>query len=850
MKILLLLALSLCLPLSFIFGSSDLLCSPSQQTDSLKIIEKVYLHTDRYSYFPGDDIWFKAYLVEGADRILTNHSNNLHVELISPDGKILDSRIVRIMDGLGYGDFHISEKIATGYYRLRAYTNYMRNFGEDLFFTREILVVNSVDSGKEANDSVQNSGSRPEIQFFPEGGSLVENVTSVIAFKATDSLGRGCNVSGNITSSDGTLITTFSTVHNGMGKFLLTPERGKKYFATTGNIKGEVMGYQIPDCRSGGLVMTVAKNKRDTVQLIMRTNDTTLSYLMDKDLELVVSYHKSRICQYTFRIYKRQSTFNLPASSLPDGVLMLTLYDTRDQPLCERLVYISPKKQPALKLSANKTEFHKRDSVSIALTVNNSTDTAAIKTFLAFSATDELLANGYNSSGSNIASWFLLESDIKGYIEHASSYFDDSNTNRLDDLDLLLMTQGWRDFKWKYDVTEFSRENGFSITGKVRKKFLDVPLRNSTVTLCIFGKGNPFVTLLPVDSLGLFSLRNLDFSGKKRLVASVTDDKDRVKGQLIIDTLKYLPPEILKVVPERNDISGTVNYGFNLTAEKQPGTKSTLVKYIQYFEYKAAEQKKYRLSDTIRMGEITVTAKRIEVKESPRTLSRRYLGATPDRELVITPDLNRYSNIYELIINRFVSPFKLDPKVRHRMQNPIYLLDGFRISSEQLTSLPVNMVERVDVLDNPVSYAAFGTMVDVLGGSTSLEETTVLSSKGEKNLAIVPAKNIVKADGVVSIIMKWDYGMTPNPGTVNISYSGYDEPRIFYSPKHQTSLEKDYKPDFRNTLFWEPNIVIDGNRDQVLSFYNGDNSSVVKITVEGLTSSGIPVTASTRYTVH
>ena len=75
--------------------------------DSLRIIEKVYIHTDRSCYYPGDDIWFKAYLIDASDRFLSNQSNNLHVELISPSSKIIISRVIRLDGGLGNGDFKL-----------------------------------------------------------------------------------------------------------------------------------------------------------------------------------------------------------------------------------------------------------------------------------------------------------------------------------------------------------------------------------------------------------------------------------------------------------------------------------------------------------------------------------------------------------------------------------------------------------------------------------------------------------------------------------------------------------------------------------------------------------------------
>ena len=120
-------------------GSFDAFLIEDQiNDDTLKVIEKVYIHTDRNFYYSGEDIWFKAYLVDASYNQLTDHSNNLHIDLVSPHAKIIDSHIIRIENGLGNGDFTVLKDLPTGQYQLRAYTNYMRNFGEQLFFYKDV----------------------------------------------------------------------------------------------------------------------------------------------------------------------------------------------------------------------------------------------------------------------------------------------------------------------------------------------------------------------------------------------------------------------------------------------------------------------------------------------------------------------------------------------------------------------------------------------------------------------------------------------------------------------------------------------------------------------------------------
>jgi hypothetical protein len=256
--------------------------------DSAKVVEKVYLHIDRDSYYPGDDIWFKAYLIDGAERLLSSHSKNLHVELISLSNEIIRSCVLKLKEGLANGDFHLSDSLKSGRYRLRAYTNYMRNFGNELFFTKNINIINSRDADRSFTDVEAEINDRPEISFFPEGGSLVDNVVSKIAFKATDQQGNGYDVSGEIYSSANEKITDLKSTHKGMGIFSLEPSASKRYYAIVKSRSGVPFRYDIPTGFSTGVVLSVVKNQDGELLLLFKTNPGTLSGVMNHDLSLTV----------------------------------------------------------------------------------------------------------------------------------------------------------------------------------------------------------------------------------------------------------------------------------------------------------------------------------------------------------------------------------------------------------------------------------------------------------------------------------------------------------------------------------------------------------------------------------
>jgi hypothetical protein len=808
--------------------------------DSLKLIEKVYLHVDRDSYYPGDDIWFKAYLIDASSRLLSSQGTNLHVELISPSLAVIDSRVVKMNRGLGNGDFHISEKLNSGRYRLRAYTNYMRNFGDVLFFNKDILIINSLDAGKTFSEKPKETGNKPEISFFPEGGSLIDDVPSIVAFKAIDPHGYAYDVNGEIQSSKGEIVTEFKSTHKGMGTFSLKPVPGLKYFAVVKTKSGDLYRYEIPKRFSSGVVLSVSKNPDGSLLTTFKTNEVTLPLILERDLLLTVSQRNTVLESYSLRMKSQKSYMNLSTIVFPDGILTLTLSGMDSIPICERLVYIhNEADRVRINLTTSRNEYNKRDSVSVRISLADDSGNGK-EAFLSLSATEKLFTDNSSQLASSISSWFLLQSDVRGPVEEPNYYFDPANPDRLKNLDLLLLTQGWRDFKWKYASMRYPPEYGFTFSGRVRKKFVDTPLKNSSLTIGIFKGGNPHLENVPLDSAGRFYSQRIDFTGDAKLVVSCTGDNDKLKGWILLDSVRYIAAAVKDKIKQTTLVQNDDQFtNDNLLPKTDQIISKNLHTFVQYAEIKQSIQKQYKLSDTIRPGEVTIIAKRKDWTETAQDRSRHYLMGAPDIEKVITPEDNMYVTAWGLIKFRYVIPIQNIPSnsFSHWMRHPLYMIDGVRVSVDEVKSLPISFVERIDVVNtNLASLAALRTIVEI----------EAIDSTG------MPYTYLGYPDGAISIILK-----DPNDPafskfqfhSVNRKISGYYEPRIFYSPKHHTSLESDYKPDLRTTLFWEPNIKIENNEYCTLNYYNTDNSSTIKIVVEGITSNGIPVTGKVEYQV-
>ena len=139
------LILSAALLLSFIQDDEAIkkLILSFQKFNNSHIQEKVYLHTDKPYYAIGDEIWFKAYVVDAQNLEPTPQSNYLYVDLIDGRDSVKKTLKLPLVAGLGWGNFELKDSLKEGNYRLRAYTQWMRNFGEAYFYDKIIKVGDS-----------------------------------------------------------------------------------------------------------------------------------------------------------------------------------------------------------------------------------------------------------------------------------------------------------------------------------------------------------------------------------------------------------------------------------------------------------------------------------------------------------------------------------------------------------------------------------------------------------------------------------------------------------------------------------------------------------------------------------
>ncbi|WNH08711.1 hypothetical protein [Thalassobellus suaedae] len=531
--------------------------APSQIEVTVPNIEKTYLHTDRNYYTIGESLWFKVYSVYAYNNLLFNNSNVLYVELISPDSKIIARNKINIEEGLGHGDFKLTDSTGVkkpGIYQVRAYSNWNRNFGDDFVFKKEIEIIDPFKSHSESiNKPMHSSLSQNlttekqntfKIDFFPEGGSLLQNVANIVAFKAIDINGTPIVVNGEIFDDEDNLVTLFLSSHDGMGKFQFIPISGKQYYAKIKTVNGEELKQELPKADKEGYVLSCKTIKGRNI-IVIKTNQET--FIKKSKETLTVNFRTRGLSYLKINpvLTKPMLSFELPKADIPEGICQITLSDSDSKPQSERLLYIEKEHDLNVEITTNKTIYKPNEKVILQVSSKSKTGDAKSASY-SLSVTDMNGVEEEKDSGTNISSYFLMESDIRGKVHNPSYYFDSNNPKRLEHLDALLLTQGWRNFLWKTmpkvkDSFPYKVEKGINITGRVEQLFGEKPKANISVSLALINKTGMNIFSDITDSLGSFKFENLMLSGKTRMFLNSRNVKGKSRGEIVLNPIGQPP---------------------------------------------------------------------------------------------------------------------------------------------------------------------------------------------------------------------------------------------------------------------------------------------------------------------
>jgi len=549
--------------------------------------EKIYIHFDKPFYFSGETIWFKAYLVYANGNLPSPLSNIIYTELLDMNGKVILQNILKASNGFANGDFVLPDTIPQGKYMVRAYTNWMRNFNQNFLFCKEILLFDSKkttskmepDSLDQMKRMVSEQGPI-DLQFFPESGYLAYGLTSKVAFKAIDETGKGIHVKGKIANQDGIEVSTFESFHLGMGAFFLNPEKGNTYSAYIIDGHNNRISYPLPVPVDEGIIMTVDNSPIDAIRIVVQANR---AFLRKKSKEVLLVVQAAGTIYYKANgNLNRNSSFaaTIPKKDLPAGITQLTLFNAEGKPESERLVFINRRNALQVKIETDKLTYEPREKVQLEISTIDYEGNPVEGNF-SLTVTDASQVAEIEKYSENILTSLLLSSDLQGNIEQPGYYFAKENTNADSELDLLMLTQGWRRFIWKeildnnwpeikynYEKSLMNRKGlVFDSIRESPVKSLQVSFynlnRNKSYNRFTDKKGNFYFYTSPSNGNELLFFDASDTSGnhdkyKIKIINDIPEFKLLNKSDVVFEN--QLIEKYIKKRKERDQIEASFNY--------------------------------------------------------------------------------------------------------------------------------------------------------------------------------------------------------------------------------------------------------------------------------------------------
>lgn len=743
--------------------------------------QKVYLHTDKVCYQTGENIWIKAYLLNSITLQSDIISKEIFVELLDQEQRVAHTLILQNKNGLSEGDIYLKDSLIEGNYQLRAYTNWMRNFDHDYFFSKTIQIKNPgyenvvTKSGlkdiTDFNKTVKKNETDIKVTFFPEGGNIVAGLSNKIAFKAENALGMPIDIKGTLIDNKGTKPVSFESVHDGMGTFRFLPQPDVSYKVQVTFSNGKVQEYLLPEILKEGIVMTVDPLGKDDIKVILKHNAQSATNAKLTDI-VIVAQSRGKVFYIAKGEIKDKPVMSaIPKKTLPAGITQITIFDGDGMPVCERLVFIKPEKNLA---NIDFTTTDLNDSI-----VCNIKLTSAVGNFssanVSFSATEKV-PNIVQSGNENILTNLLLTSDIKGRVHNPAYYFDENNPEAAAHLDLVMQTNGWRRFVWnellagKFSDLSYSRVGGISVSGSVIGENNQV-FPNSKVVLSVPDKFN-------------FNFETTtDYEGRFTFPAFEYDDTVYVKIETIKET--YGKPGYIILDPAPAPNKSTYPY--------------PILYNENYDENKVKENTKRENIENKKQPKIKTS--------SDGETGTRY--GSPSYSLKIGEEAGRYADITQYIQGKIPGVGVMGGKIVIRGvgtinsgSDPLFLLDEVFVDEGTIRTMPPSEFESVDIFKGP--------------------DASVFGSQGANGALVFHTKK----------------AKFPKRSSIELYLAGYHTPREFYTPPYESWVNKPADLGIPRTIFWEPNVSISSNGEAEVRFKKKFSSGEYDITIEGLTESG------------
>jgi len=691
------------------------------------------------------------------------------------------------------------------------------------------IIAESAPTGKKAViPFILNDAEKTDIQFLPEGGSLVAGLPAHIGFKAIGEDGKGVDVSGIVTDHNQNKVGEFNSQHNGMGSFDIAVQAGERYTAKVSLPGGAVKEYALPLAKTSGTVLKV-KNPMESDSItvsVAATNDIVQS----GDSYFLIGKARGIVCYAAiFNFHEGNAISRKIAKSLfPTGISHFTIMTSKYQPLNERLIFIDDHDNLNIQFKADKPIYGPRQAVALKIKVTDHKGKPLQGNF-SLVVTDDVQVKTDTANGENINTRMLLTSDLKGYVEQPGYYLTSKTNQAWQALDDLLLTQGWVGYDWGQvfnpPAIVYQPELDFAVKGRVWNVF-NKPVKRTDVLL--FSKAPAILMDTSTNDEGKFTFNHFPQVDTPIFVLKAVNRNGKsFNVGISVDEMK--PPEFTKT-------------NAPLLEPWYVNSDSTLLNYTKTNAF--LTQQDYLPAGGHRLKEVKITAKKI-IKGSQN------LNGPGEADIVLDEkDLEKAGkkNFLQLLEEN-VSGFRLMaiPGKQGPIDSIMWYFLHYKMAVLVIDGILLNDVYQPLDFFTLKNYLESHNAEDIKGievMASDVKSLNYVNRFGYSPLKLNRPDRFKPADasGYVFIEITTRSGHGPiidnTPGMYLYKPLPISMPKQFYKPMYAVKDTADHRVDLRSTIDWEPDITTGINGEAKVFFYTADKPSTYTITMEGADMNG------------
>jgi len=754
--------------------------------------EKIHVHFDKTIYNKEETIWYKIYILD--DQGLTQLSKHVYMEWFDQAGKLIRQHVAPLFQSTAKGSFELPADYTGSIIRMKVYTRWSLNDDPAFGFERDIVINNNetiVKPSKTENNTIVN--------VFPEGGELITGLNSLVAFKATDKFGKPVKIKGLLVNQLGKTLDTLKVRHDGMGSFRLMPKAGETYSLKWIDPSGNTGIIGIPVTKKEGITLSVTTNNEFASVKVERTTIIPDNY---KRLNLLV--HMNQIVLFKVNLNtadKQLLAANIPIEELNTGILQFSLFSSDWLPLAERIVFVNNREHEfGAKLIPQLVTLTKKGKNVFDIYVTDTTVTN-----MSVAVTDASLES--TQANHTIYSDLLLSSELKGKIHNPGYYLSSDADSVTANLDLVMLTNGWRKFNWEKLKASIAPEIKYPVeTDMIRVSGKVYGLKNVSandlmLNLIIQNKDSSKNFIFqPVSKEGLFQGQNMFIFDTARVFYNFNQNQ-----KLNESTQVQFDNGLLKA-------SGKL---LELKDENMLNLWNDSVSLAKMNAFLQMQEDWKKRSSYKTLQEVIIKAKS---KSNEQAVDERYssgLFAGGDAQVfdfLNDPaalggiDIISYlqGRVAGLVINRSGASTTMS----WRGATPDLYLDQMQVGADYIQSINVRDIAMVKVFRPPF----FGSMGGGSGGAIAIYTKKGGDFKGD---------NSKSSKSMQSALL--------------VGYTRFKE---FFNPQYENPAENN-DTDIRTTLYWNPYVITNKKSPRFkVQFYNNDISKRLQIVLEGVNADG------------